>query len=218
MTTIGVITTCYSYQKYIPEWVASVNGLNRTPDKVVIATTDTAHDAMAYAKDNLNCDFSVVQTKEPWVFAKALNDAVAQCDTDWIVWIGVDDIFLPHALDGWEDSEKDMITFGLTFPDNSYIRTPDAPTAEQVIDLSNGNLIPCGSPFKRSLWEKSKFDGSFTPLEDWVFGVDAALNGATFGTTGRVDFIYRVHDQQQRPDERPFTTKLSRRIKRHAAK
>jgi hypothetical protein len=195
--TIGIITTCYTYYNFLPEWSDSIIRLNRKPDKVVIATTNPMHQEILNVENKLSCDFEAVRvSSNPWNFANSLNAAIHKCNTDWIVWIGCDDLFYPHALDGWENSKYDVINFGLEFPDKSYVRIQKAPTKEQVLDLNNRNLMPCGSPFRRYLWENIPFQSTLSPYEDWAFGIGAAIQNAKFGSTGRVDFMYRIHPGQ----------------------
>ncbi len=205
--TIGIITTCYSYYHFLPQWTNSVASLNRKPDKIVIATENPSHPNILEVPKKVGCDFLAVKINE-WNFANALNTAISHCDTDWIVWIGCDDWFYPHALDGWENSKFDIVNFGLEFPDKSYTRIQKAPKKDEVLDLTNGNLIPCGSPFRKKIWEKNSFNSSLSPYEDWAFGVGAAINNARFGSTERIDFVYRIHKNQIRYRDKSIVKKI----------
>lgn len=207
--TIGIITTCYSYYHFLPDWTNSIARLNRKPDKIVVATKNPAHPQILKIPSITKCDFLAVKINK-WNFAEALNTAISHCDTDWIVWIGCDDWFYPHALDGWEDSDYDVVNFGLEFPNKLYKRIQSAPTKQQVLNLNDGNLIPCGSPFRRFLWEKFPFNKELSPYEDWGFGVGAAIQNARFGSTGRIDYVYRVHNNQVRYDDGPVIKKIER--------
>jgi hypothetical protein len=153
-----------------------------------------------------------VQAPKPWSWGSALNAGVAACDTDWITWIGIDDTYLPIALSGWEEWGYDIVCFGLQTTHGYVRRVEPAPTREQVLDTRNRNLIPCGSPFKRRVWEQTPFDPvEFTPYEDWAFGVQAVYRGASVGSTCDIDYTYTIHHDQvsaTAPKEALFAARL----------
>lgn len=206
--SVGIVTTCYSYFHFLPDWTKSVANLNRKPDKVVLATKNPSHQHVLQISEQTKCDFVAVKIDQ-WNFADALNTAISACNTDWIVWIGCDDWFYPHALDGWENSKYDVVNFGLEFPDKSYKRIQNPPTKEDVLDLSNRNLMPCGSPFRRYLWENIPFSKELSPYEDWGFSIGAAIQNAKFGSTERIDYVYRIHRDQIRYDDAPIIKRIS---------
>ena len=210
MSTIGVVTTCHTYVQYIGPWLESIRALTRTPDKVVIAATDVEL-VRDYVGDHWWAhDVLVVQGPRPFRWGSALDAAIEACETDWITWIGIDDVYKPWALDGWEDSHADIIAFGLEAPAIKYARTYSGiPQRTELLDTERRNGITAGSPIRRSLWEQLKFDSeTWGPLEDWAFTVRAAQLGATVDITGRVDFEYAVHDGQNRFDEESFAKRL----------
>jgi hypothetical protein len=214
MTTIGIVTACHTYERFLPAWMQSVKGLHRQPDRVVIAATNPARVVLALSDESYPTDYRVVNAPQPFKWGDTLNAAIEACDTDWIVWIGADDTFLPHALDGWETSTYDIVCFGLQTSKHGYARTISAPLSRAIVcDTDNRNQIPCGSPFKRRIWERTPFDSAnFSPYEDWAFAYQTVFRGATVGTTGRVDYTYTIHDGQvsaTAPKEEAFATELS---------
>jgi len=50
--------------------------------------------------------------------------------------------------------------------------------------------------FRRSLWETHPFNEDLHPFEDWGFWVGCAAQGARFACTGRVDFDYNTHGDE----------------------
>ena len=51
-------------------------------------------------------------------------------------------------------------------------------------------MIPCGSPFRKWLWEKIAFDQSIAPFDDWIFWLGTALLEATYDATFNIDVDY----------------------------
>ena len=201
--TISVITTCHTYERFLPGWINSVVSLNKQPDEIIIAATRP--DLVTDAIRPFDGFVKIVPAPEgPWVFANSLNTAIENATGDWIVWVGADDRYYPHALDKVEQTEEDILCIGLEFKGGSWKRPiPVAPTREDILSIRYGNMVPCGSPFRREVWEANPFDPAYTPYEDWAFYVKAAKEGFTFATTGTVDYEYAVHAEQQRPDEEP---------------
>ena len=199
--TIGVITTCHTYRHWMPEWGASVATLHRQPDKVVVASTDEPGD--------IGCEHEWVKPRCEWSWPMYLNTAVEACDTDWIVWIGADDTFLPHALDGWADLPVDVVSFGLADMDGAWTLVREAPSGADVYDAVHGNMIGCDSPFRRWLWEGVPFETEVSwPFNDWAFWISCAWQGAVFGATGRKDFLYRTHPDQVRIPDEPTLSRI----------
>ena len=128
----------------------------------------------------------------PWwddfAFSDMLNLGFEYCDTDWISWIGIDDRYRPHALDKLDSCEADVLALGFEY-DTGQIWTPANVTAEQILSLQ-ANMIPCGSPVRRELWNEHPFDQRISPYEDWCFWIGTAVAGATYESTLNIDVDY----------------------------
>lgn len=195
--TVAVITTCHTYEAFLPGWVESVEGLVRQPDEVVIACTnpDTVSEAISDTPINVR----LVPMQEPFSLAKYVNAAVSATDSEFVAWIGADDRYLPHALS--VDYGADVIGFGMQWQyGGAWI--PSVESREKILEVS-GNPVPCGSLFRRSLWEAIPFQESLSPFEDWGFWVGCAWQGARFSVTGRVDYNYGQHPSQIQPPTEP---------------
>ncbi len=181
--TVGVIAVCWTYDDYIAGWAESVKNLTTQPDRVILVCKT--------APASLPIDATVIVCEEPFTFGGWLNIAVSECDTDWIAWVCVDDTYRPCALDGIAESNADVVAFGMELSaGGTWMPTV---SAEAVLQM-NANLVPCGSPFRRSLWERVPFQPQLGPYEDWALWVGFAHLGASFDITGRVDFDYRWHE------------------------
>lgn len=185
--SIAVVTACHSYWEHLPGWAASVASLTTVPDTVVVATAD-ADRAAAEIGDTLT-DVQFVDCGDSMTLADLFNPAIAHADTDWVAWLGVDDRYRPHALDGIERDDADVVAFGMQYGDRVWAPQP---TVSGLLRLTD-NQVPCGSPMRRSMWEKMPLQARFTPFDDWALWVGFARIGARFASTGRIDFDYRWH-------------------------
>ncbi len=202
--TIGIVTTCHSYYSFLDGWLASIQELSTKPDQIVIAATDPDQcSAFIPAKYS---NVKVVQGTEPFWIARYLNAAIEACETDWIVWIGLDDRYRSCALDGIRSSSADVVAFGMQFA-NGTPWIPYNVTAEQILTVRS-NLIPCGSPFRRNLWEQIPFQEHLSPFEDWALWVGFAALGARFTATNQIDFDYSQHPEQIVPPMEPTRTRI----------
>jgi hypothetical protein len=193
-----VVCAGTGYLHHLPEWWASVQALTTQPDLVVIVTDDLAA-ASASVPAGASC--LVTTGRTPFVFADWLNTGFAACDTDWIVWAGVDDRYYPHALDGIEGTDADVIAYGFRY--TSGQTWTDGAFTGTAADAAARNPVPCGSPVRRWVWQAAPFQG-FPPYhiggEDWLFWAQAAANGARFATSGRIDVLYDYGPHHYEPD------------------
>lgn len=190
-STVGIVTTVWSYEEYLPGWCKSIRALERQPDKVVVAAHNAENVVSIMASELPQA--IVVPVEEEFTLAHYLNKAVEVCDTDWVGWIGADDRYRPTAFNGIDECKSDIISFGMKYSDNGR-------EWHYGNDLHNCffyNPVPCGSPFRRWIWEKIPFQTKLSPFEDWTFWTGAHLLGASIeGTSGRVDFDYAIHPGQ----------------------
>ena len=204
LPTIGIITACHTYTHFLEQWCAGVRGLNTQPDQIVIAATDPLE--VIKAVDSKIQHYEVICPHTDFGLGAYLNAAVRACETDWIVWIGVDDRYRPHALDGLRFVTADVRAMGMQYGAGHYW-IPPAVDAEQIL-MVNENLIPCGSAFRRDLWKKQPFNPEMAPFEDWALWVGFAALGASFSTTARVDFDYAQHPDQIVPPTEPTRSRI----------
>ena len=200
--TIGICTVAYgtTYHDFLPRWAAAVAALERRPDLITIVHDGVSRDIRQQVHDLLTVlwveDRGTAHELQPQVH---VNAAIAVTQTDWIVKLDADDVILPHALTGVTDCAADVLNFGYRIGEADHVS--QRVTAEQVLRKTN-NALSSASPFRRWLWERNKFQDLL--FDDWAFWIEAARAGATFDATGRVDYIYSVHDQQltRRHDQR----------------
>lgn len=196
--SVGIITTVHTYTHFLPGWCESIAALTTQPDAVVIAATNPTDVAPL-----LTIDATVVQAGSAFSFGGYLNTATAACPTDWVAWIGVDDRYRPHALDDVDRDDADVVAFGMQY-EQGGTWMPNV----THIDMA-ANYVPCGSPFRRALWERLPFQPHLAPFEDWALWAGFAHLGARFTTTGRIDFDYAQHADQIVPPMEPTRTRIA---------
>jgi hypothetical protein len=182
-TTLGVVSICHGYPQDIPGFIESVRSLNRKPDKVVLV--------LFHEIDRTDLDLdgiTVIDWHGDFAFSDMMNLAFENCQTDWVSWVGIDDRYRSHALDKIDTCAADVLALGFQY-DTGQIWTPANVTNEQVQSL-HANMITCGSPVRRWLWERNPFDQTIAPFDDWCFWVGTAVSGATYDCTLNIDVDY----------------------------
>jgi len=157
--------------------------LNRKPDKVVLV--------LFHEIDRTDLDLegiTVIDWFDDFAFSDMMNLAFENCQTDWVSWVGIDDRYRPHALDKIDTCAADVLALGFQY-DTGQIWTPANVTNEQIQSL-HANMITCGSPVRRWLWERNPFDQRIAPFDDWCFWVGTAVSGATYACTLDIDVEY----------------------------
>ena len=192
--SVGVVTSAYTrdYQRFLPQWAASVAHLRTAPDQVTIAH----HDIDPGVRDEVDALLTVTWVpipERPQVLAACTNTAIEHTPTTWIVKLDADDLILPHAISALHRITADVYGFGLRMSTGANL--PSRPvTAEQVL-TSPDNLVFSCSPFRRTVWEANRI--ADMDMEDWWYWIRAAHAGFTFTASRGVDYIYRVHDQNR---------------------
>ena len=178
-----MVGICHGYPQDIPGWIESVRSLNRQPDKIVLVLFNEID------KSNLDLEgIKVLDWFQDFAFSDMMNLAFEHCQTEWISWVGIDDRYRPHALDKIDSCAADVLALGFQY-DTGQIWTPANVTKEQVLGM-HANMIPCGSPVRRWLWERNTFDQRIAPFDDWCFWIGTAVTGASYECTLDIDVDY----------------------------
>lgn len=204
---IAVVTTVYNgYGKYIHRWLRSIVDSGTLPDQVIVALGKShqfyAIDQMLDKFPMLNLQFHHTQA-EP-LMGSMRNAAVAQAETEWVMYLSVDDILLPGAIDELAKYEKDADYICIKWlskatwrRSKTLVHNPKTP--EEMATLYGGKGFIVGhSPFRRSFWEKHPYKSHDYPNAPFV--ADLVEAGARFVKT-----------------EEPCTMYL-RRLESHAAR
>jgi len=118
MCSIGMETPDL-FAQYVEPWWDAVRNVNRHPDKIVIAHYEPDTAGVTKRPDWWSADRLVTIPTEPGrPMNELMNSAFKTVDTDWIMWIGLDDLILPEAfdeLDAAHEVEADILVSGCLF-------------------------------------------------------------------------------------------------------
>lgn len=196
--TISLVVACsLAYEHHLDGYLAAVDVLSVRPDEIVVVSDGV--------KPIIDC--TLVTTDEAWNLGHWYNLGFTAATSEWVVWTGVDDRLRPTALDQVANCRADVLAFGLQYTTGQRWM-PGAPTADQVLAVDE-NLIPCGSPVRRDLWQGVPFQPEFYPLDDWAFWVGCAAQGAQFATTHVIDVDYDYGPDHINPPKEPTRTRIA---------
>lgn len=191
---LGIFTSCYGYEKWLPEWVSAVREL--PVDEVVIVGDQAAFDT-AQTLD-LPDGWKFVLDPEPFHQARAHNDAVGELTTEWIFHLGVDDLPFPNLVSDLRAKfdDADVVAVDVVRErDGKQLSTRrNRPTTEKILKPTMGQqpLDACAA-FRRSFWERHRYDESFPTGCDVALWIGFAHLGARFTHTGKPGVRYRLH-------------------------
>lgn len=191
--SVGIVTSCYgpTYYGFLDQWSLAILDLNKHPDWITIVHDGVPEELQRILNRRIDPVWIELQTSHRLHPQVNVNEAISRTFTDWILKVDVDDLLLEHALDGWQDTEADVVSFGYRIDLADHPSRPV--TAEQMMAKLDNPIGSC-SPFRRWVWEANKFRD--TLYDDWAFWIEAARAGAVFSHTGRVDYRYRSHPEQ----------------------
>lgn len=217
---IGIVTIVYNgYGTYVKHWLSSINQLTRVPTAITIVLGENhglAKPELLLKKyPHLPIEF-IYSNKLPRM-GILRNVAVSNTKTKWIMYLSVDDVILPNAIEEFEhyEEESDWICIqwftqglglkqqlhrGVTPYENYLNRKNKAPKSGFIISQS---------PYRRKLWELNHYEDHDYPNAPFIAG--AVLNGARFTITDAPCTIYL-----RRPESHARTVLPHRNEKRQA--
>lgn len=179
---VTIITAIYGdkYEQFIEGWSEAVSNLTVQPKRVICAG-DRLRD--------INAEQIVSQPavgwkwRSPWYW----NSAARNTDTEWIWVLDIDDRIKPNALENLMEQSCDIWLVGIDVNGTENYLPPRL-TNEQIAS-SEHCYFCCGSPIKRSWWQKNPYkDLAFT---DWAMWRTSAQMGARFEWANKVGYYYR---------------------------
>jgi hypothetical protein len=178
---VTIVTAVYGdkYDEFIDGWIESVEALNPAPARVLIGT-DKQKDVKF---EQVVRDCKDVKWKSPYLW----NECIKESLTEWVWVLDIDDRFVSNALTMLK-TDADVVAVGLKiFGDADYI--PQAISTQTIID-SESNYLNCGSPIRRTVWEKV---GGYPEIAftDWGMWRILARANAKFYFPNKVGYIYR---------------------------
>lgn len=195
---IAIVGIAYNgYEQFIPQWLKAISESKTKPREVVIAITDQ------YQPDPAHQDIYphkyAIQSKKP-TMGSMRNTAIAETTSEWIMYLSIDDVILPDAIDEFKRLEKNAdyiciqwIVRGLGLPDMiKKSPTPHEYYLKKRKGLKGGFII-AQSPFRRTLWQNYPYPNHDYPNAPFLS--NCITQGARFVKTDIPCTIY-----QRRPD------------------
>lgn len=233
---IGIVTTVYNgYGKFCRQWLEAIDQLETKPNMVTIAAGKNhgIEDAQSLLQDFGHLNLLIVTNTEiPALMGPMRNLAVQYTQTEWIMYLSVDDVILPGAIEELSkyEGEADYICIKwlskATWNPRARTMIHNPKTPEEMVIKYNGRGFIVGhSPFRKSFWEKHPYKEHDYPNAPFV--ADMVEAGARFAKTEEPCTMYlrRIGSHAQRlvkrggVDERdPQEKRLANRWKNNMQK
>lgn len=167
---IGIVTSAYNgYGKFANQWLDAISQLTQKPDKITIALgkdhglKPVEITGLISKYRDLPLHFVQATSIEP-LMGPMRNVAIKHTPTEWIMYLSIDDVILPGAINEFEKYEKDADYICIkwqsiaTWRKGAKVLTHNPKTPEEMALLYNGKGFIVGhSPFRRSFWEKHPY-------------------------------------------------------------
>lgn len=166
------------YERFIEQWLESVKSLKTAPDEIVVAVPSDykgGHDCtLVYADKAPNMGYM-------------RNLAVANTSSDWVCFLSIDDVVLPHAIDHYKEviARDDPDVIMISWYTEGLGRGREARSSvtpyENYLNRKykrKAGFLMAQSPFKRKLWQERPYEEHDLP--NAPFFADLVEQGAKF--------------------------------------
>lgn len=196
---IGIVTTAYNgYGRFAIQWLDAIAHLDTPPAAVTIALgqdhgadIDELHRFAKWAEIPL----TIVVTDADPLMGPMRNAAIEETHTDWIMYLSIDDVILPNAIDEFKKYEADADYICIKWKSiatwnpraKELIHNPKTPR-EMALQYNGKGFIVGHSPFRRKFWEKHPYKPHDYPNAPFV--ADMVEGGARFMKTEEPCTLY----------------------------
>lgn len=220
---IGICTSFYNgYGKYLDRWLNSVLNMNPLPDHITIVASGKDN-GFAF-KTGYNESETIALPKVKFIYlpehismGHARNEAVKNTESDYVLYLDVDDEIVPNALQIYSNYEGyDVISGGLSIKG-------DKPNRELIFNASNerqlkGKHCCCSHAlYKKELWEKSPYIESNDYIDQPLW-IGFAKLGASFIGTKEICTIYNTsktgHNMSLTPEQKQEALEQKKKLLR----
>lgn len=162
---LGIVTSCYNnYDNFLKDWVNSIINLIEKPNQIIIVQS-----GMKYKKENFTeaekllklnkINYKILFIKKHKGMGFARNQAVKNCNTEYIMYLDIDDLIKKDALTILKKYYKkaDVICGGLEIHFKDKI-TKEIYLNASYIKCLKGKRVCCShAVYKKDLWTKFKY-------------------------------------------------------------
>lgn len=194
---IGICTSFYNgYGKYFPRWLASIISLEKLPAQIAVVASG-ADNGLYDDVENMG-KFSICKGMMSFLYLPehismgyARNRAVSLLDTEYVMYLDVDDEILTNALSVYEKYEGyDVISGGLRIRGDREHKDLIF-KASRRRQLRGRHCCCSHAVYKKSLWEKSRYIEKNDYIEQPLWA-KFAMDGASFTATKEVTTVYNT--------------------------
>lgn len=188
---ISVVTTAYNgYGKFVDRWLQSIADSKTLPDKVIVAL---GKDHGLYSVNEMWKKYPMLDLQFHYTYSDPImgpmrNAALREVETEWVMYLSVDDILLPNAIDEFARLEDQADYICISW-ESQALWNPRAPilfhqgkTPEELVRKFGGRgFIVAHSPFRRKFWDMEPYMAHDYPNAPFISG--CIRNGARFVKT-----------------------------------
>jgi hypothetical protein len=190
---IALITIAYKgYGKFADQWLGFISQMKIKPDQIVIVLGEDhglSHIEVLQLKEKyIDLPVKFIRTKLPPLMGPMRNKAVRAAHTEWVMYMSIDDMILPNAIEVLEKYEKDADYISISWEssdewnNHEKITLHRSKTPEEMALVYHGKGFIIGhSPFRRSFWEAHHYKDHDYPNAPFV--ADLVEAGARFVKT-----------------------------------
>jgi hypothetical protein len=185
---VTVISCLYgeTHDEFVEDWSEGIKALKPFPSGITIVACDRPRRVLG-GRVVMPCDW-----KHPHPYY--LQQALELVDTEW-VWIhDIDDVARSNALRGIHRVDADVWQLGFYRSDGETYVPPQLDAAD-VLQAEKNPFVGTSCIRTRTLREVGGFPD--VALQDWALWRRLALAGATFQSSSRVHFDYRLHEKSR---------------------
>lgn len=209
---IGICTSFYNgYGRFFPRWIKSIRELKTQPNLITIVCSGDNHGLTVVPPD-----INVIYEKEHKNMGHSRNIAVENTNTEYIMYLDIDDTILPDAINIYAQYEGyDVISGGLKIVGDRQNKDLIF-NASRERQLQNKHCCCSHAVYRRSLWEQRPYiEHDFCDQPLWC---GFALLGAEFIATKEVCTVYHTrkdgHNMQLTNEDRKLARKMREDILR----
>lgn len=202
MGSISLVTACWNgyWDRYGAQWVESVQALNTAPDEVLIAS-----DCLL----DLPSGWKQKPAVEPFVF-DAWNDVIGSASNEWVAFLSMDDLLLPHALDDLVLG-GDVVVAGMR-DSAGFERVPDPVRYQNILHEPSYPLVGW-LIYRREFHTRHPFRR--TNFTDWIAALEYHHHNADIRFDPTIRYHYNIHPQQLSAQDATKEVELMKQLLTH---
>ena len=191
------------FLEFLPRYWAAIGRCSTVIDQVVIAHAK-CHETVLRSSipSRLGVDVRLVPIETDTYGAHCHNQGINQLETEWVMFLGIDDQILEGGLDDLPAAHVDdaeILVAGIKISDgNEWVGEWNLEKMKVM------NPLPAHSPYRKSLWEKVGGAPSIKWI-DWGFWALAAVAGAKTYQSNKLVAILDIGDNHETESGKSIT-------------